>query len=286
MKHDTRCFECLLSRIQLEIELTNPSEKREGEIIAHAEEMVKFLQDTPWTHPVVASALHRSVYRRLGVSDPFLELKKASEEVSLLIVQDITQYLSGFRDHVLASVIGNMFDYGVKGHEVSEDFVSFFNDEFNTGLAIDDTEKILPLCKNVVFFTDNCGEIVFDRELIKWLKQQGSKITVVVREKPILNDATPEDVKRIGLDTIADAILTTGSGAELGIRFDLLPADVEKAIEECTLVISKGMANYESLREENGLIPIAFLMCAKCEPISEELGLKRGDKIALLRNSR
>lgn len=285
MKHDPRCFDCLLSRVELEIKLAGHIFKKDKEIFAHAEEIVAFLENTPWTHPMVASALHRSIYQRLGVTDPFYALKEESEKVSLTIMNKVSKKLDSFHDHVLASVIGNMFDYGVKGHDVANDFVSFFNTEFESGLAIDDTKQILPLCKNVVYFTDNCGEIVFDRALISWLKKQGSKVTLVVREKPILNDATLEDAKRIGLDTIADAILTTGAGVELGIRFDRLPPEVMAALEECTILISKGMANYESLREEQGLVPVAYLLCAKCEPISEELGINRGDKIALLRNT-
>ncbi|PWR70736.1 damage-control phosphatase ARMT1 family protein [Methanospirillum stamsii] len=284
MKHDPRCFECLFSRVDLEIKLAETETRKKEEIYDHAKEIIRFLESTPWTHPMIASALHRAMYQRLGVSDPFYALKQASEEVSLTIIDTVLSDLTNFREFVLASVIGNMFDYGVKGHEVSDDFVSFFNTEFASGLAIDDTERILPLCNDVVYFTDNCGEIVFDRALIKWLKDQGSKVTLVVREKPILNDATIEDAKRINLDSIADTILTTGAGVELGIRFDLMPDEVMKAIDTCSIIISKGMANYESLREENGLVPVAYLLCAKCEPIAEELGVNRGDKIALLRN--
>ena len=284
MKHDPRCYDCLLSRVNLEISLAQGGHKKKGEVLAHAEEMVAFLHRTPWTHPMVASALHRTIYQKLGVSDPFYALKQASEDISLTILNNISDRLTGFREYVLASVIGNMFDYGVKGHEVSSDFVSFFNAEFDGGLTVDDTEKILPLCKKVVYFTDNCGEIIFDMALISWLKKEGSTVIVVVREMPILNDATPDDAKSIGLDAIADRILTTGAGTELGIRFDLLPDDVRAAIGESTILISKGMANYESLREEEGLGPVAYLMCARCEPISEELGVKRGAKLALLRN--
>ena len=126
MQHDKRCFDCLLSRVHLEIDLVNPGKKESSGIVSHAEEMIRFLHKTPWTHPVVASALHRSIYRRLGVSDPFFALKQASDEVSIEIMGRVAPRLTGFREHILASVIGNMFDYGVKGHEVSDDFVTYF----------------------------------------------------------------------------------------------------------------------------------------------------------------
>ena len=233
---------------------------------------------------MVASALHRAMYQKLDNADPFYALKRASEEVSKEILGAISDHLTGFRECVLASVIGNMFDYGVKGHEVCDDFVSFFDREFSKGLAVDDTDRILPLCGDVVYLTDNCGEIVFDQALISWLISYGSRVTLVVRDRPILNDATLEDASRLGLDSQVDSILTTGAGVELGIRFDLLSDEVRTALDTCSIIISKGMANYESLREEQGLPPTAYLLCAKCDPIAEELGVMRGDKLAILKN--
>jgi damage-control phosphatase, subfamily I len=283
MHHDNRCFDCLLSRVRFEGELTKISEEQFGPLMEHATKLLTFLQDTPYTHPVVASLLQRSVYYHLNTSDPFLELKKVSNKQAAQAIKQVRDDLNDFTSLVTAAVIGNIFDYGVKGHTIQDDFVSFFRTEFETGLFIDETAKILPLTRRVVYLTDNCGELVFDRLLIEYLKEQGSHITVVVRDGPILNDATMTDAKEIGLDKIADHIYTNGAGSEIGIRFDLLPTHVQKALDTCTLIISKGMANYESLREECGLPPIAYLLAAKCEPIAEELGVPRGAKLALLR---
>jgi uncharacterized protein with ATP-grasp and redox domains len=54
-------------------------------------------------------------------------------------------------------------------------------------------------------------------------------------------------------------------------------------MDDCTLIIAKGMANYESLSEYSGLPPVAFLMAVKCEPIAEDVGVPRGSKVAMLR---
>ena len=157
MIHDPRCYDCLLSRVDLEIELANYDKKKKSEIIAHADELIRFLHKTPWTHPMVASALHRAMYQWLNSSDPFYALKKASEEVSIEVLKAVSGRLTGFRELVIASVIGNMFDYGVKDHEISSDFLSYFDQEFEKGLTVDDTDQILPLCNEIVYFTDNCG---------------------------------------------------------------------------------------------------------------------------------
>jgi uncharacterized protein with ATP-grasp and redox domains len=92
-----------------------------------------------------------------------------------------------------------------------------------------------------------------------------------------------EEALALHLDRFAKTVTTTGCGCELGVRLDCMPLDLERAFWDCTLVISKGMANYESLSEYEGLPPVAYLMAAKCEPIADEVGVIRGSKIAMLR---
>lgn len=272
-----------MSRVRLEADLTGVSDEERALIVGHAEKLLAFLHDTPYTHPVVASLLHRSVYYQLNNLDPFAALKEQSDKDAKAVLMQVKDELTDFSSIVTAAVIGNIFDYGVKGHTIQSDFLSFFRKEFSAGLLIDDTDKILPLCKRVVYFTDNCGEIIFDQVLIRFLKNHGAYITLVVRDAPILNDVTMEEIRSQGLDMIVDEVFTGGGGAEIGIRFDLISDQVRQAIDSCTLIISKGMANYESIREEEGLPPVAYLLAAKCDPIAEELGVPRGAKLALLR---
>ena len=104
-----------------------------------------------------------------------------------------------------------------------------------------------------------------------------------MRDAPILNDATLEEARALRLDRFVRTITTTGCGCELGVRLDCMPDDLSAAIDDCTLIIAKGMANYESLSEYSGLPPVAFLMAVKCEPIAEEVGVPRGSKVAMLR---
>jgi uncharacterized protein with ATP-grasp and redox domains len=108
-------------------------------------------------------------------------------------------------------------------------------------------------------------------------------VTVAVRDAPILNDATMEDALAFGFDRVADLLTTTGGGAEIGLDREKMPADLAQAVDQCTIIISKGMANYESLSEYDYLPPVAYLMCVKCEMIAEDSEIPRGSKIALLR---
>ena len=106
-----------------------------------------------------------------------------------------------------------------------------------------------------------------------------------MKETPILNDATMEDALALGLDRIVDHLTTTGGGAEaeIGICMELIPDDLRQAIDDCTIIIAKGMANFESLSEMENLPPVAYLLAAKCLPVADELGVPVGVKVAKLR---
>jgi damage-control phosphatase, subfamily I len=285
MKITEHCIDCLLSRVNLECSLCLASPSLTDMTMAECKMIMNEIRSAPLSHPQIASHIHRRAYEMLRNSDPFAELKDSGNRQAKKVCKKIREELSTFRDFALASVIGNTFDYGVKGHIVEEDFSVFFEKEFSRGLFLDDTDKIAPLCNRVVYLSDNCGEIVLDRLFIEHLKSRGSHITLTVKEAPILNDATLADAKELGLDTIVDVLTTTGGGAEIGICMENIPENLHRAILRCSIIIAKGMANFESLSETDNLPPVAYLMAAKCKPVADEVGVPVGSKIAMLRTA-
>jgi hypothetical protein len=283
MKLTDTCMHCLLSRVQLECSLAGVPSGLTKQVTAECNQMLLDLKDSDLLHPQIASRIHRHACTIAGDPDPFRMLKAQGNEQALNVCRTVRGRLKSFRDRVLASVISNIFDYGVSGHTVSEDFDAFFEHEFAKGLTVDDTDAILRLAGRVVYLTDNCGEIVFDRLVVEFLKANGSYITLAVRDAPILNDATRDDAISLGFDRIVDHLTTTGGGAEIGIDLNKIPRDLADAIDHCTLIIAKGMANYESLSMCKGLPPVAFLMAVKCQPVADDVGVPVGSKIALLR---
>jgi len=282
MKITELCIDCLLSRVKLECILCHANSTLTEATMAECERLLTEIRSEPLSHPQIASRIHRRAYAILGNPDPFAELKALGNQQAMEVCRAIREDLSTFRDYVLASVIGNTFDYGVKGHTVEKNFSVFFQREFARGLTIDDTDKIAPLCSRVVYLCDNCGEIVLDRLLIEYLMKQGSHVTLAVKETPILNDATLSDAQELGLDTLVNQITTNGGGAEIGICRQNIPEDLREAIGKCTIIIAKGMANFESLSIMDNLPPVAYLMAAKCKPVADEVGVPVGSKIAML----
>jgi len=236
----------------------------------------------------VATRMHRKVYEVLGVEDPYKKLKEKATEVAMkflpTIENIIERYDDKFKASAIASIIANTFDYGVLDHKVADDnFLEFFKSQFNRKLAIDDLDEIKELCKGtVVYLTDNCGEIVIDTLFMKEIKKICDRLTVVVRGKPILSDATYEDAIKAGVDKIADEILTNGLGA-IGIIEEELPSETLERLENATIIIAKGMANYESLSESK-FKPVAYLLTAKCEPVAMDIGVNVGDMVAMLKS--
>ncbi len=285
MKITETCIDCLLSRVSLECSLCGADTDLAENTARACRDMIEDLRDRPLSHPQIASRIHRTAYALLNNPDPFEGLKQSGNDQAADVCRQVRGRLHTFRDYVHAAVIANIFDYGVRGHSVTDDFLAFFNSEFGEGLYLDDTEKILPLCSRVVYLSDNCGEIVFDRLLIGYLKSRGSRVTLAVKETPILNDATVQDALALGLDAMVDHLTTTGGGpaSEIGVCMDLIPEDLRQAIGDCTIIIAKGMANFESLSEMENLPPVAYLLAAKCRPVAGELGVPVGSKIAKLR---
>ena len=283
MKLTDTCVDCLLSRVAFECQLASADKACTEKTVSACQDLLLSMKDSSLFHPQIASAVHRKACEMIGNPDPFRELKAAGNKQAMSVCRQERGRLVSFHDLVLASVIGNTFDYAVKDHDVTGDFSRFFEDEFRKGLDVDDTAHIIDLSQRVVYLTDNCGEIVFDRLLVGFLKARGSHVTVAVRDAPILNDATIEDALALGFDKVADCLTTTGGGAEIGLDVAKMPADLARAINECTIIISKGMANYESISEYRNLPPVAYLMCIKCEMIAKDAGIARGSKIAMLR---
>jgi len=284
MKISPLCPSCLLGRVYYEAKLVTDDE---AVISKCVEDSLKILAENYHLRPInahLATRIHRRVYEILGVDDPYVEVKKRANEVAkqvLPFAEEIVQKAEDpFRTAVIVSIVGNNFDYGVQGHKVvEEEFKEFLQKKLEDGLRVDDTDRIKELCSGkVVYLTDNAGEIFFDTLLMKEIKRRCERLSVVVRGKPIISDATLEDATLAGVDRIADEVLTNGKGA-IGIMVEELPEETEQRLNEADLIIAKGMANYECLSDAD-LRPIAFLLTAKCEPVAKDIGVEVGDMVA------
>ncbi len=283
MKIHDRCYDCLLSRIEYECRLSTGDEGKIGHVLSECRALLGGFRGAPRPASLVASSAHRRAYELLGDPDPYRRVKEVSTRKAEDACLAVRPALGSFRDYALASVIANTFDYGVFSHRVTDDFMTFYRKEFAEGFFIDDTAEMEELASEVVYFTDNAGEILFDRLFIEYLAGTGSRVTVAVKGAPILNDATLAEAEAAGLRKVA-RVTTTGSG-DIGVDLGKIPGDLREAMDRATLVIAKGMANYESLTEYGDLPPTAYLMAVKCPTIAESVGVPEGSLVAMVESS-
>ena len=274
----------MFARVQYEAELSTDNAELQHKAIKAGVQWLgrEYRHNAPLTY--ISTGVHRRAYEVLG-GDPYIEKKKMSNEIALKLLPTVKQIVDSdskkaFRRSVIASIIGNSFDFGVLGFEPEERFEDYFMEVFEKGLEIDDIDDMVCLLEEVLYLTDNCGEIVFDGLVLDQIKRLGGRTTLVVKGMPILTDATLEDANETGVIGKADRVLTTGSNA-VGVNLDEAPYELVEALHSSSLIISKGMANYESMSEYD-FKPIAYLLRAKCEPIAKSLGVKKGWNVAKL----
>jgi uncharacterized protein with ATP-grasp and redox domains len=282
MKTHPRCAPCLLSRVQFEAQLsTNDLKLQKKVVLAGIEVLRKYMVDgAPATG--LSTRIHREAYRILGDIDPYSDKKKESNVAAMKLLPLVREFVSekdSFRRAVLVSIIGNSFDFGVLGFDADKATAKdAMQKQIEHGLDVDDSDKIKTMLSNVVYLADNCGEIVFDMLLFEQIIKLGGKITLVVRGAPILNDVTMKEALELGIDKMVYRVLTTGSNA-IGLCLQEAPPELVEALGNASLIISKGMANYETMSEYN-FRPIAYLLKTKCESVAEAMGIKRNMNVA------
>jgi uncharacterized protein with ATP-grasp and redox domains len=212
--------------------------------------------DYSFPPPVIASETHRLIRKLSGVKDPYHEAKQRFN--SFLLDQ-----LSRFKSMVESSrnpletalrlaLAGNVIDFGVRDDldesEVESTIRQALEAELNSA-TIQALRRSLENARTVLYIGDNAGEIVLDRLLIETImKELGSlNICFVVRGRPILNDATLEDAKQVGIDKIC-RVVDTGCDAP-GCLLNRCSPECLAEIERSDLVIAKGQGNYETLSE-------------------------------------
>jgi len=285
LHHD--CVPCLMKRVVFQSKL--PMNGTEDRSIAAALEKYAEILSFDMNSAKSATLVHRSSYEAMGVRDPYLELKIRADEVAEGYIEEMNEIVrrseDPFATAVRISIIGNIMDFGMGlAIDDPDEFTKIFPELLRQDIEHNDTEKlreIVDRSSSVIYLFDNCGEVQFDRILIRVLKEMGKKVIGVVKGEPILNDVALEDALRIGLEKEVDELLTSG-GFAIGIDLDIIGPELKEELSKAEVIIAKGMANYESLSGEDTGIPTAFLLKAKCGPVADSLGVEIGSNVVML----
>jgi hypothetical protein len=236
--------------------------------------------------------IYRELYTKCNAYDPYRIIKKDSiiaASKALPLVEKAISNQVGFQKlytTLAASIAGNVIDFNTAGHNPNLDqLADTFNEIVRQGFAIDHSESLWNTLNEkkgkLTFLADNAGETLFDIPLVRLITENEWKVTYVVKEKPMINDAVTDDVKNTEIDNLAE-LATTGAWA-FGTPYEDVNKNFLDLIQNSDVVISKGQANIETFPEIQREMQVEtyYVLRAKCKHIASRLDVKKGDNIVL-----
>ena len=265
---NSHCTQCLLKQ-----HLTNyPDTATEEERLTYIRRLFSILTDIApgESSPVVVNRILTLQKEMFDQFVDYTDIKKHFNQLMLeqedWIYADISSAPDPIRRAVQYVMKGNYIDFGVLSDVNSEKLMELLSQAKDQ--AIDDQifEELiqdLTSAKNMVLLTDNCGEIVLDKLLVRTIMSQfpDLQIHVIVRGGHALNDATMEDACQVGLPDLVEVI---GNGTCLqGTYLPDISKEARDLLEQADVILSKGQGNFESLQYCG--LNIYYLFLCKCD---------------------
>lgn len=282
MKISYECGPCFLRQAREAMDLSTDDEMLKMEIMG---DIFKYLSESfknGTNSNSTGSTMHAIIKQKTGCKDPYFKEKIESNRLALKYLPDIKKILEdddSLENYVKIAIIGNILDFGA--FTLDDDIESVIKNSLRKDLVIKDIkefENSLKTNDKVLYLVDNTGEIVFDKLLLKKIKEYGLNITIAVKSEPILNDACMAEALDAGLDEFGE-IVEIGCGT-VGYVDSKISDDFREIFNNHKLIISKGMGNYEGLTEiDLSDKEIYFLLCAKCNTISRDIGVNLHDML-------
>ncbi len=281
------CIPCFLRQIDEIARLVTADPDIQQEIIEESKLLLDRI-DAQAPPPQMAQDIYSVIERKLGRQYPYREIKKRSNEMALSLYPRLKSKVDNSCDRLLTAleiaISGNIIDYGAKNSlDIQQEIDKLFSHEFTLAdKAVFDYQDFcidLSRSQRILYLADNAGEVVFDKILIEELNKT-ARVTYVVREKPIINDALLEDALACGIDSVAQ-IISSGSDAP-GTILDQCCPDFVRLFHDASMVISKGQGNYETLSQLDQPL-IYFLLKAKCPVVARHACVSVGN-IVLKKN--
>jgi uncharacterized protein with ATP-grasp and redox domains len=228
--------------------------------------------------PEIARETHRLIRELSGNPDPYKDKKHHYNKRALALLPGLRAQVRKAEDPlemaVRLSIAGNVIDFGAKASGFDFDREWKHADKARFGASDYEVFKAdVVKARSILYLGDNAGEIVFDILLLEVLKQTSSAhIAFVVRGEPVLNDATLEDARFVGLDRLVP-VLDNGNDAPGTVLSEVRP-EVRKLFEAADVIIAKGQGNFETLNDAPG--NLYFLFQVKCPVIGRSAGAEVG----------
>ncbi len=274
MKIHLDCVPCIQRQVLQAARLVTEDEALQEQILR---EVLKEFISSDWTTrtTVMATRTQEIIKNFTGSSDPYSTLKAKYNQLALDIYPKLTQLVhesdNPFDTALKLSIAGNIIDFGALR---TFDIDSTIQTVLNTSLTVDHSSVLHNRVKNafcIAYLADNTGEIVFDKLFIETILKMNPlvKITFVVKKNPFINDAMLSDALDIGMNAIPNIKFH-----EVGP--DRCDPDFITFLRSFDVVISKGQANFEDLKD---LDFIFFLFIVKCALVASDIKVPLGSTL-------
>ena len=267
------CRDCLLALAESAAEMTAAAPDLRRTAVEEGRTIIEASLRRDVTSPELANEVMRAMRRVTGVDDPYLEYK-------LREMDRAKQEAAGFSDAedldlktcLALAALGNSLDFFRPAEAALSGAAEKIAGDF--AFQHDDSEKLAGFLIRrpglILYLTDNAGEIFFDLPLYRRLRRHAARVVLVVKGGPALNDLTRADLERAHLVGQFDQIADTGADGA-GVDWNRVSPEFLELLGKADLVISKGMANFETLYAHDLEAAVFFLFKVKCTPIRDFL---------------
>lgn len=267
-----QCHDCLMSLARNAAALANAEDP---DLATKAESLAeKILTDAESVHlssPQIANRILREIHRLTGVSDPYSRFKAQemakAREILFQLKDDVGEDL---RSRVNLALLGNSLDF----FKNPEKTLAQIPARFRNGISLfrDDVNRLEDFLEGnpglVLYLTDNAGEIYFDLPLFDSMRQRSKQTILVVKGGAALNDLTRAELQSAKLEDRFGHVADTGTDGA-GIDWGRVSQAFLDLVASADLIVSKGMANFETLYPKELTAPVFFLFKVKCEPVQD-----------------
>ncbi|MGN0418774.1 damage-control phosphatase ARMT1 family protein [Anaerostipes faecalis] len=282
VKLNSQCIRCLVKK-QMENFDNNIAENQK---VQYMQEVLKIIAQAGPSEggPVISGRIFELQKRMFGEKVDYKPIKHRYNQMMLDMEYEISQKIENSEDPLKQALkyamTGNYIDFGALSNVDNEKLMELLEQAGKNAVSQEEYQALREDLKRggkLVYLTDNCGEVVLDKLLIKQLKKEypDFDITVIVRGQEVLNDATMEDAKQIGMTDIVKVI---GNGSDIaGTYEEEISREALDMINQADVIIAKGQGNFETLWGCGRNIYYMFL--CKCELFTERFGVKQFEGI-------
>lgn len=268
MRLNSFCMACIISSQEAQIRKFSDEEKK----TEYLREIMRLMaeSDSSISSPALLVPISKIYERYWGKTDGMEEAKKQYNDLLLEKEQTLEEHIRAQKDPLESALcyarIGNYIDFSAFKEISEEKLFSMFEEQNRT--LLDSKEyacfkEDLKKAKSFVYLTDNCGEVVLDKIVIRLLKEQFPKlkITAIVRGCAVTNDVDMEAAEYVGLTDLVEVL---DNGSEIaGTELAFVSAPVRERIEQADIILSKGQGNFETIYGCG--LNIYYLFLCKCE---------------------